>query len=173
VKHAIVSVAALCLAPAIALADPAPAPESTDTSRWYHVTGLGETMATGALLNLGLGPWSSTQSTSTFQLATYGVLYLRGHVFDSGRVSPWLEAATYAGIGVAATAVAGEGVYNKRASLAEVVFGGLLGTASSTLFYLYQEKRYRNGKRATGLDSLRIKPRVTSSSATLGMTLVW
>ena len=148
---------------------------SGDQSRWYHVKGLTETMMTGALLSSGLGSWSSTQSTQAFQIATYGILYLRGHVFDSRRGSsfPWLEAATYAGIGVAATAVAGEGVYHKRESLAEVVFGGLLGTTSSTLFYLYQEKRYRNGKRAVGLDSLRLKPSVTSTSATLGMTLVW
>jgi len=148
---------------------------SGDQSRWYHVKGLTETMMTGALLSSGLGSWSSAQSTQAFQIATYGILYLRGHVFDSRRGSsfPWLEAATYAGIGVAATAVAGEGVYHKRESLADVVIGGLLGTTSSTLFYLYQEKRYKNGKRAVGLDSLRLKPSVTSTSATLGMTMVW
>jgi len=146
---------------------------SGDKSRWYHVKGLTETMATGALLNSGLGSLVSSQSTQAFQVATYGILYLRGHVFDSGNISPWLEAATYAGIGVAATAVAGEGVYNRRESLGDVVLGGLLGTTSSTLFFLYQEKRYKNGQRATGLDSLRLKPNITSSSATLGMSLVW
>jgi hypothetical protein len=74
---------------------------------------------------------------------------------------------------VAATAVAGERVYRQKESLAEVVLGGLLGTTSSTLFYLYQEKRYKNGKQKEGLDSLRLKPEVTSTSATLGISGVW
>ena len=128
---------------------------SGDESRWYHLKGLGESMMTSVFITGGLKDlfgrhrpdWSPTDedsgqrksfpsghSTQAFVTATYAILYLHGHVFDSmrgGDSMPWWEVATYAGIGVGAAALAGERVLHDRHNLSDVAVGGALGIASS------------------------------------------
>lgn len=140
-----------------------------DEARWYHVKGLAETMATGAFVtgalklafarqrpdysgeaSNGFGggnrSFPSGHSTQAFEVATYAVLYLRTHGFDKYRPHGefrWWEGAAYAGIYGAAAAVAGERVYHHRHHLTDVAAGAVLGTATSALFFLYQERRYQ------------------------------
>jgi membrane-associated phospholipid phosphatase len=167
-------------------------------ARWYHVKGLVESVMTSRLITSGIKvtfgrhrpDWSpenndhsdrvsfpSGHSTKAFAIASYSILYLRGHVFPSRRgssVLPWWEAATYVGIGLAATAIAGERVIHNRHNISDVLAGSILGTASSTLFYLYQDRRFRAGKeRAEGLRSLQFHPEVSGTSAGLGISGVW
>jgi membrane-associated phospholipid phosphatase len=162
-----------------------------DGARWDHVKGLAEAVATSSLvtgvLKVSIGrhrpDWSvdnddpaehrsfpSGHSSEGFAIASYAILYLRGHVFEARRgdaVLPWWELATYAGIGLGAVAIAGERVVHHRHHVSDVVAGGLLGTASSTLFYLYQDRRSRDRH------AMRVTPSVTPTGATVGVSLVW
>lgn len=141
-------------------------------SRAYHVKGLAQSLATGSVVTGALKltfarqrpDWSgdanngwgggnrsfpSGHSTQAFQIATYAALYLRYHGFDRYRPHGsfrWWEGVAYAGIFAAATAVAGERVYHNRHHLTDVSAGALLGTASSALFFLYQERRYQRSR---------------------------
>src|SRR5688572_22338380 len=139
---------------------------SGDSSRYYHVKGLAQALSSGVFLTAAIKvtvgrhrpDWSedsntpgsrrsfpSGHATQAFAIATYTGLYLRGHVFDKYRGNktlPWWEAATYGGLALGATFLAGERVYHNRHHLSDVVVGGLLGTATSTLFYLYQDRRH-------------------------------
>lgn len=143
-----------------------------DESRWYHVKGLAETMATGAFVtgalklafarqrpdysgdpSSGFGggnrSFPSGHSTQAFEVATYAVLYLRTHGFDKYRphgTFTWWEGAAYGAIYGTAAAVAGERVYHHRHHLSDVAAGAALGTATSALFFLYQERRYQNSR---------------------------
>lgn len=170
---------------------------SGDESRMYHVKGIAESLMTGALVTGAIKTvigrhrpdWAvdnnsdgqrrsfpSGHSTQAFAIATYAILYLRGHVFDTRRgdsAMPWWELATYAGIGLGAAAVAGERVYHNRHNLSDVAVGGLLGTVSSSLFYWYQDSRYSDHAQKERLKSLTITPTVTSTGAQLGMSFVW
>ncbi|MDQ3366761.1 MAG: phosphatase PAP2 family protein [Myxococcota bacterium] len=167
---------------------------SGDGSRYYHTKGLAESLATGVfvtgLIKATVGrhrpdhdpaiddpssrrSFPSGHATQAFAIATYAALYLRLHVFDSRRGSqtlPWWEAATYGGILVGASALAGERVLHNRHHLTDVAVGGLLGTASSALFFWYQERRFREGQGESS--SLTVMPKLSAESATvqLGFT---
>lgn len=168
-----------------------------DASRMYHVKGLTEALMSGVAVT-GLvkvlvarhrPDWdaatSSTDSarsfpsghaTQAFAIATYGVLYLRNHVFAErrgNRVLPWWEAATYGGMLLGATAIAAERVVHNRHHLSDVIIGGVLGTATSALFYLYQERRFDRRRTREGLRSLTVAPQVTGESASVGMSFTW
>jgi membrane-associated phospholipid phosphatase len=167
-----------------------------DDARYYHVKGLAESLATGVLVTGAIKvvvgrhrpDWDadsntpgsrrsfpSGHATQAFAIATYGILYLRGHVFDKLRGNsrlPWWEAATYGGIALGATALAGERVLHNRHHLSDVAIGGLLGTASSTLFYLYQEKRYDNHA-SREMKQLTVTPTQGSRGATVGISFAW
>ncbi len=169
---------------------------SGDASRMYHVKGLAESLMTGSLVT-GLikttvgrhrPDWAadgsggnnrsfpSGHSTQAFAIATYAALYLRHHVFDSRRGDarlPWWEAATYGGLFLGASAFAAERVLHNRHHLSDVMIGGALGTATSTLFYLYQDGRFSDAKAREGLASLQVQPQVSSKSAGLSMSFLW
>jgi membrane-associated phospholipid phosphatase len=168
-----------------------------DESRWYHVKGLGETLMTGVFITGGLKDlfgrhrpdWSPTNdsrderrsfpsghSAQAFAIATYASLYLHDHVFDTRRgdaVLPWWEVATYAGIGLAATAIAGERVIHDRHNLSDVAIGGGLGIATSVLFYRYQEYRFQKHRSKESLQHFVIAPAVTKESKTVGLSFDW
>ncbi len=144
-----------------------------DPSRWYHAKGLAESLAPGALVTGGVKlafgrhrpdyvdddvgggnrSFPSGHSTQAFAIATYTVLYQRGHGFEQWRprgTFTWWEGATYAGIYLGAASLAAERVLHHRHHLSDVLVGSALGSAASLGFYLYQERRYqrhRAGKR--------------------------
>lgn len=139
---------------------------SGDDARFYHVKGLAQALSTGVLVTglvkIAVGrhrpDWEertnspgsrrsfpSGHSTQAFAIATYTILFLHGHVFDRLRgdsTLPWWEAATYGSIALGAAAVAGERVIHNRHHLLDVSVGAALGTASSSLFYWYQNSRF-------------------------------
>jgi membrane-associated phospholipid phosphatase len=164
-----------------------------DSSRWYHVKGLAESLATGCFvtgaLKLTFGrhrpsyvegdpageqrSFPSGHSTQAFAIATYSILYLRGHVFgprQHGRISGG-EIAVYTGITLAAGALAGERVIHNRHHLTDVTVGALLGIAASTAFYTYQERRYR--RHAARETTLHLTPVVTTESASVQLGFSW
>lgn len=166
---------------------------SGDDSRMYHVKGLAESLMTGCLVTGAIKTvvgrhrpdWTednnsdsqrrsfpSGHSTQAFAIASYAILYLRGHVFDTRRgdsVLPWWELAAYAGIGLGAATVAGERVLHNRHNLSDVAIGGLLGTVSSSLFYYYQERRYDAHAQKEAIKNLTITPSVTPTGAQVGL----
>lgn len=169
-----------------------------DNSRMYHVKGLAESLMTGVTLTGAIKvlvgrhrpDWGtdgyategsrrsfpSGHATQAFAIATYGILFLRQHVFADLRGNsrlPWWEGATYAGIALTATALAGERVLHNRHHLSDVVIGGALGTATSTLFYLYQENRYQNHERKEARKSLQLTPSIGSGGASVGLSGVF
>lgn len=170
---------------------------SGDESRMYHVKGLAESLMTGCLVTGAIKTvvgrhrpdWTvdnnsdserrsfpSGHSTQAFAIATYAILYLRGHVFDTRRgdsVLPWWELAAYTGIGLGAATIAGERVFHNRHNLSDVAIGGLLGTVSSSLFYYYQEGRYQDHAQKEGIKNLTITPSVTSTGAQVGMSFTF
>ena len=170
---------------------------SGDKSRMYHVKGLAQALSTGVFLTgatkVLVGrhrpDWTadsntdgsrrsfpSGHATQAFAIATYTALYLRGHVFDKYRgdkVLPWWEAATYAGIGLGATALAGERVLHNRHYLSDVVVGGLVGTATSALFYWYQDSRYDKHRRASERKQLVITSPEKGTGAVVGLSWQW
>lgn len=170
---------------------------SGDGSRAYHVKGLAESLSTGVLvtglIKTAVGRhrpfWTaddntsgsrrsfpSGHSTQAFAIATYTILFLRGHVFDKyrgDRTLPWWEAAAYGGIALGATALAGERVIHNRHHLSDVVVGGLLGTATSSLFYLYQERRYDRHIADESRKQLTVTPTQGTRGATVGLSFVW
>lgn len=140
-----------------------------DAARWYHVKGLAQSLATGALASSGLKlvfgrhrpdydgdvdsgfgggarSFPSGHATGAFSVATYAALYLRqrGLVRGRGRA---LEFAAYVGLGAAATAVGAERVWHHRHHVSDVVAGALLGTATAAAFFAYQEGRARRAPR--------------------------
>ena len=135
-------------------------------SRWYHVKGLAQSLATGCVLTSALKvsfgrhrpDWDpstdlagdrrsfpSGHSTQAFAIATYSVAYLNVHVFDD----PWSPQAIAADVVLygAATAVAAERVIHNQHHLSDVAAGALLGSATALGFFIYQEKRFRNRDR--------------------------
>lgn len=170
---------------------------SGDRSRWYHLKGFGQAAMTSVFITGGMKnlfgrhrpDWSpddedagqrrsfpSGHSTQAFVTATYAILYLRGHVFDRLRgdqTLPWWEAATYAGIGLGAAALAGERVLHERHNVSDVVVGGALGIASSALFYRFQERRFREREAKDALHNLTITPSITKEAKTIGLSFDW
>jgi len=169
---------------------------SGDRSRFYHVKGLAESLSTGVLvtglLKVTFGrhrpDWSeggntpgsrrsfpSGHATQAYAIAAYTALYLRGHVFDKlrgDRLLPWWEVVTYGGIAAAATGLAGERVLHNRHHLSDVIVGGLLGTATSTLFYLYQDGRHADHE-SERRKQLTLMPAQNGSGATVGLSFAW
>lgn len=171
---------------------------SGDGSRMYHVKGLAESLMTGVTITGAIKvlvgrhrpDWGSDgyatagsrrsfpsgHSTQAFAIATYGILFLRKHVFADMRGTsqlPWWEGAAYAGIAMGATALAGERVLHNRHHLSDVVIGGALGTVTSTLFFLYQERRYQNHERKEAEKSLQITPQISGGGASVGLSGVF
>lgn len=170
---------------------------SGDRSRLYHVKGLAESLMTSGLLTSGLKltfgrhrpdyvatngsidgqlAFPSGHATVALAAATYSILYLRGHVFDAHRGSatlPWWEAATYVGIGAAATALAAERVIHNRHDLLDVAVGSAIGITSSALFYWYQERRYDDHVHREGIRNFVIAPSITRETQTVGLSFEW
>ena len=171
---------------------------SGDDARFDHVKGLAQSLATGVLvtatLKLAFGrhrpDWDpdvdsassrrsfpSGHATQAFAIATYAALFLRHHVFDDlrgDRALPWWEAATYGGLLASASLIAGERVLHNRHHLTDVGVGALLGTATSTLFYLYQDRHAKDRARATEARSLSIAPTVGAGTGTgVSMSFTW
>jgi membrane-associated phospholipid phosphatase len=140
---------------------------SGDDASLYHGKGLAQSLATTLFLtNLGkvaIGRrrpyWSrdlkdpdaqrsfpSGHSSQAFAIATYSILFLRGRVFDDPS-SPGAFAA-YGGIGAAAFALAAERVLHNRHHPTDVLIGGLIGIASSLVFYRYQDWNYDEAREA-------------------------
>ena len=161
-----------------------------DRSRFYHVKGMAEALSTGVLvtglIKVTFGrhrpDWSddvntessrrsfpSGHATQAFAVATYSILYLNDHVFD-GDDRLWLRGATYGVIALSAAGFAGERVYHNRHHVSDVAVGGALGTLTSTLFYVYQERRFRKRELATR-SQLFASP--TSGGASVGFTMTW
>jgi membrane-associated phospholipid phosphatase len=170
---------------------------SGDKSRFYHVKGLAESLSTGVFLTGAVKvivgrhrpDWSedtntpgsrrsfpSGHSTQAWAIATYTALYLRGHVFDKYRgdsVLPWYEALTYGGIAAAAVGLSGERVVHNKHHLSDVAIGGLVGSATSALFYWYQDSRYDKRKRAEERKQLVVTPATHGEGATVGLSWMW
>lgn len=168
----------------------------SNEARWYHVKGLAETLATGSLVTGALKltfarhrpDWSgdstagfgggnrsfpSGHSTQAFEIATYAALYLRTHGFDRYRPHGsfrWWEGVAYAGIYAGAAMVAGERVYHNRHHLTDVAAGAALGTATSALFFLYQEHRYKQS-RSLEHRAFLVSPSVTDKD--VGVRMQW
>ena len=165
---------------------------SGDDSRWFHVKGLGESLATGCLITGGIKvafarhrpsytegdssgerrSFPSGHTTQAFAISTYSILYLHDHVFAAKRAKSGMsgyEIATYAGITMIASGLAYERVAHNRHHLSDVVAGGLLGTAGSAVFYAYQERRYRRRAAGERRSSLTVAP--SGSTETVGLQL--
>lgn len=162
-----------------------------DKSRWYHVKGLAEAMATSSLVVSVLKPlvgrhrpdwvidsssggrtsFPSGHTTNAFLIATYAAMYLNGHVFDR-KSSALLQGASYAGLFLGASMIGGERIYHQRHHLTDVMAGALIGTASAYTMYRFQERRYRNGDGETNPEGSgwRITPGFSQSSATIGIS---
>jgi membrane-associated phospholipid phosphatase len=167
-----------------------------DPARWYHAKGLAQSLATGSLVTgllkttfgrhrpdwiAGDGhgqrrSFPSGHTTQAFAIAAYSILYLRAHVFDryrGDRDLPWWEAATYGGIALGAVAVGGERVLHNRHHLTDVGVGALLGTATSTLFFMYQEGRYQRAVSQAEAGAVRVTPSISQHGAALSLSFTW
>lgn len=162
-----------------------------DDSRWYHVKGLAEAMATSSLLVSVLKPafgrhrpdWTanvtprsdeksfpSGHTTAAFVVATYAALYLHGRVFDSD-TSPWTEGAAYGGIFLGASLVAGERIYHARHHLSDLLAGAAIGSATSFAMFRFQDHRFRNrGSETPDSGGWQLTPSFSRESATLGLS---
>lgn len=146
-----------------------------DDSKWYHVKGLAESVATGGLLTHALKltfgrhrpyytpgstaardrkSFPSGHATSAFTIATYSALYLRSHVFgrsrNPGTLVTTAEAVAYAGLAAGATALALERVFHNRHHVTDLIGGAVVGTATSIAFFYYQEHRYQHRESGAG-----------------------
>jgi len=164
-----------------------------DDSRWYHVKGLAQAIATSSLVVSALKPlvgrhrpdWApdsadgtrntsfpSGHTTNAFVIATYAALYLHGRVFD-GDSSALLQGLAYGGLVLGATMVAGERVYHERHHVSDVIVGALIGSASSYAMFRLQDDRFasRAEVRRDGDGSgWRLTPGVSQRAATLGFS---
>jgi membrane-associated phospholipid phosphatase len=154
-----------------------------EPSRWYHVKGLVESLLTTSLVttigkhtfgrhrpdydpdtsgDADRKSFPSGHSSGGLAAITYAALYLRVHGFDRFRrpgTLPWWEVATYGGLAALAVAVPYERVLHHRHHATDAISGALIGTASSSLFFLWQERRYRRATRgAPRAESLELAP---------------
>lgn len=167
-----------------------------DDSRWYHVKGFAESMATVGFLTHALKltfgrhrpyytpdsidsqerkSFPSGHSTNAFAIATYSALYLRSHVFgrarDAGTLVTAAEAFAYAGLAAGATALALERVFHNRHHVTDLIGGAVLGTATSVAFFFYQEYRYQH--RESGASTRMLLPSVGSGATLLQLGTVF
>ena len=166
-----------------------------DESRWFHLKGMAQSFAMTALVT-GLGKvtfgrhrpdydasnptddsrrsFPSGHSSQALSAATYTILYLRSHGFDSLREKgtlPWWEAATYLTLGAAAIAVPVERVVHNRHHATDALAGSLLGLGTSAAFFWYQERRYRHAK--SGDSELDSMPMIAPSFSYPGVEAMW
>jgi membrane-associated phospholipid phosphatase len=167
-----------------------------DDSKWYHVKGFAESMATVGFLTHALKltfgrhrpyytpgsivaqerkSFPSGHSTNAFAIAAYSALYLRWHVFgrsrDTGTLVTTAEALTYAGLAAGATALALERVFHNRHHVTDLIGGAVLGTATSVAFFFYQEHRYQ--RRESGAPARTLLPSVGRGGALLQLGTVF
>ena len=156
---------------------------SGDESRYYHVKGISQSMATSMFVtsvgksvfgrrrpdwSKDRNTWSSRRAfpsghaTQAFAVATYSILFLRGHVLDD-EPAYW-KVAAYGGITLGATLLGAERIYHKRHYLTDVVVGALIGTATSFAFYHYQESK---------LDADRDSAPSARNGPVLGWSMAW
>jgi membrane-associated phospholipid phosphatase len=129
-----------------------------DPTRWYHVKGLAESMATSGLVMTVLKDvvgrhrpdWAvdsadatkdqsfpSGHTTEAFAIATYAALYIHDHVF--GGPLTLGHGLAYTGVFAVAGMVAVERVYHHRHHVSDVVVGAAIGAVTSALIYRYQQ----------------------------------
>jgi len=138
-----------------------------DDSRWFHLKGFAQGLATTQLLTAlakntfgrhrpHFDPsderidtrrsfWSG-HSSSTLATATYLALYARQHIFPrwrGDRTLPWWELASYAGLATAALAIPYSQYRLNRHHASDVLTGSLVGAGVSAAAYWFQERRYR------------------------------
>jgi membrane-associated phospholipid phosphatase len=142
-----------------------------DPARFQHAKGLVESLAMSGFVAVsvkrlvgrqrpdydasnptddGRRSFPSGHTTRALTTITYAALYLRYHGFDQWRepgTLPWWEVGSYAGLGALAVGLGGERVIHHRHHLTDVLAGGTLGAVSSTLLFIYNERKYRAGKR--------------------------
>jgi undecaprenyl-diphosphatase len=163
-----------------------------DDSRWYHVKGLAQTLATSSLVtsvlksafgrhrpdwvadvdNRDVKSFPSGHTTAAFAVATYAGQFLHGHVFGDG-TSSWAAGAAYGGLLLGASLVGGERVYHARHHLSDVVAGALIGTATSIAMYRFQEYLYRHRGDETIERKWRLAPSFQPQPATVGLSGVF
>jgi membrane-associated phospholipid phosphatase len=143
-------------------------------ARWYHVKGMAEAVGTTALATEfckrffgrhrpdyvdgdpsagvvdGRRSFFSGHASITMASTAYLGLYLRQHLFpawkpDKGTL-PWWEAATYAGLIGVAVYVPLSRVLDNRHHPSDILTGSAVGLTMSTLFYVWQEQRYRKSR---------------------------
>ncbi len=146
-----------------------------DDSRWFHLKGFAQGLAVTQLLtavaknafgrhrpHYDLTPgadnapdlrrsfWSG-HSSSTLATATHLGLYARQHIFSRWRAPgtlPWWEGLAYAGLTTAAVAIPYSQYRLNRHHASDVIIGSMVGASSASLFYVYQERRFRRGREA-------------------------
>lgn len=160
-------------------------------ARWYHFKGMLESFATTAALNQlakitfgrhrpSYDPASTnkddrmsffSEHSSIMSAGTvYFGLYLHEHVFRpwrGDRVLAWWEVPVYASLATAAIYVPYTRIVDNKHHLSDVIVGGAVGTTSSILFYLYQERRYRGALTGDTVPRVTILPWTSSPGATL------
>jgi membrane-associated phospholipid phosphatase len=165
-------------------------------ARWHHVKGFAEAIGTTALatelskrffgrhrpdyveghpdagVEDGRRSFFSGHASITVASTTYLGLYLRQHLFptwkpDKGAL-PWWEAATYAGLLGVTVYVPLSRALDERHHPSDILTGSAVGLTMSTLFYVWQEARYRERRavRETGA------PLATMRERSLDLTLV-
>lgn len=147
-----------------------------EPSRWYHLKGFAQSVATTSLatklLKASFGrhrpdrdaaantsdghrSFPSGHASESATALTYFALYLRGHGFDRWRepgTVTWWEVATYAGLGVVAAGVSAERVVRDRHHVSDVVAGAALGAGTAAAIYWFQERRYRRRQSPATID---------------------
>lgn len=143
-----------------------------DRTRWYHLKGFLQNISVASLLTglakntfgrhrpmfeLGVPVdaqpkdnrrsfWSG-HSSMTLATATYLGVYARQHIFTRWRddaTLPWWEAVAYVGLAAGAVAVPYSQYALNRHHASDVITGALVGAATATVFYIYQEHRARD-----------------------------
>jgi membrane-associated phospholipid phosphatase len=167
-------------------------------ARWYHVKGMAEAVGATALATEfskrffgrhrpdyvdgdpiagvvdGRRSFFSGHASMTVVSTTYIGLYLRQHLFPAWKPDksalPWWEAATYAGLIGVAVYVPLSRVLDNRHHPSDVLTGSAVGLTMSTLFYVWQEQRYRKS-RAVVEAGARV-PIATTREGSLDLMLV-
>ena len=142
--------------------------------RWYHVKGLGESLATTWLATSvaknvfgrrrpdydltapdtndsdSRKSFFSGHGSMTLATTTYLGLYLYGNVFEQwrapGSALAWWELFPYAGLAAISVYVPASRVSDNRHNGSDVITGALVGASMSIGFYAWQELRHQRGR---------------------------